>query len=124
MSEAPRHKVAATLEPLGWLSGTAASRYATAAASVLAPKVVPQALKVAGHTPDARANPRKVAIELAVIGKQFGAYESVWTERVSAEVRRWSYKALAKQLPALIALVRSDEIDDVPPSEGMNRSIG
>jgi len=57
MSSSSHDPVKATLEPLGRLSGTAARRYATTSADVLAPKAVPQALKVAGHTHDGWTNP-------------------------------------------------------------------
>jgi len=122
MSSSSHDPVKATLEPLRRLSGTAASRYAAAAADVLAP-AVPQALKVAGHTHDGWTNPRTVAVKLAAIGEQFGSYEPVWTERAVAELHRWGHNDTARQLPALMALVRSAEIDDPAPSEGMNHSI-
>jgi len=106
-------ELATTLEPLGHLSGSAARRYATAAADVLAPEVVPQALKVAGHTHDGWTNPRTVAVKLAAGGEQFGSCEPVWTERAVAELHRWGHNDTARQLPALIALVRSDELPEV-----------
>jgi len=123
MFENPRNKVATTLEPLGRLSGTAASRYAAAAADVLASEVVPEVLKVAGNTHDGWTNPRMVAVKLAAVGEQFGANEPIWTERAVAELHRWGHNDIAKQLPALIALARSADLPEVPPPDGMNRSI-
>jgi len=123
MSENPRNKVAATLEPLGRLSGTAASRYAAAAADVLASEVVPETLKLAGHTHDGWTNPRIVAVKLAAVGEQFGANEPIWTERAVAELHRWGHNDIARQLPARITALACTDLPEVPPPDGMNHSI-
>jgi len=42
---------------------------------------------------------------------------------LAPELACWGHNDTAKQLPALMALVRSDDLPEVMPSEGMNRSI-
>ena len=115
MSEAKAGTVlATTLAPLAGLHDDAARRYAVAAADVLAPEAVSCALADAD-------GPQQIARSCARFGAKFGAHESVWTERASAELERRGHTVAARQLPVLVATVRAVPVEapTPTPSEGM-----
>ena len=110
MSEAKTGKVlATTLAPLAALHDDAARRYAVAAADVLAPEAVSCALAGADV-------PQQIALSCARFGAKFGAHESVWTERVSAELERRGHTAAARQLPVLVATMRAVHVEAPTPT--------